>query len=157
MRRRGAVAAVTVGVAAQLARDRRRRPPEPPRDLALLLAARVSERDLLARAERQASALQTAAAPRAHAAAGGHPARALLAVRAHLRSGIRDELPALQRRPERLHHLRHLAGDEPRHPPLLTRSRGGQRPRATGPRRSRARRSPLCRGGDRPLAAGRSI
>src|SRR3954454_13869972 len=94
MRRRGAVAAVTGGVAAQLARDRRRRPPEARRDLALLLAARVSERDLLALAERQASALKTAAAPREHAAAGGHPARALFAVRAHLRSGIRDELRA---------------------------------------------------------------
>jgi hypothetical protein len=57
------------------------------------------------------------------ASAGGDPARALLAVGARSDGGVGDELTGLQRSPERLHHLRHLAVDEPRHPLPLTSNR----------------------------------
>ena len=50
-----------------------------------------------------------------HATARGHPARSLLAIRADRDRRIGDELAALQRGPERLHHLRHLRIDKARH------------------------------------------
>ena len=59
VRRRRAVAAA-VGVALELARDRRRRPPQAPGDSSHCLAARPGERDLLTLGERQATALQVA-------------------------------------------------------------------------------------------------
>jgi hypothetical protein len=79
---------------------------------------------------------------RPHTAAHGHPARALLAIRAHRRRGVGDECACLQRRPERLQHLGHLSVDEPRHPlssPARTPGRNTNRARqgpATPPRAS---------------------
>ena len=55
VRRRRAVAATAVGVATQLARDRRRRPPQAPRDHADRLPARACERDLLTLSEASGS------------------------------------------------------------------------------------------------------
>jgi hypothetical protein len=65
------------------------------------LAARVGQRDLLALGERQTAALQVAAAAWPHAAARGHPARALLAISAAARSA-RQLLANRRRRPDRL-------------------------------------------------------
>jgi hypothetical protein len=136
------VATGAVGVAAQLARDCRRRAPQPPRDRAHRFPARASQRDLLALGERQAATPEIAPAAWAHATAGGHPARALLAVGARLHGGVSDELAGLQRRPERLHHLRHLGVDEPRHPVLPTsKRRAGHRSAPATPATPRARRS----------------
>ena len=81
MCRRRPVATVAVGVATQLARDRRRRAAQPPGDRTDRLSACAGQRDLLALGERQAAALELAPAARAHAAARRHPARALLAIR----------------------------------------------------------------------------
>ena len=144
-RRRRPVATVAVGVAAQLARDRRRRPLQSAGDRTDRLAACTGQRDLLTLPERQATAPEVAPAARPHAAARGHPARALLAIGTHCHGGVSDELAALQRRPERLHHLRYLSVDEPRHP-LPPRSRTAEeraRCRATAPGDPHARRSPL--------------
>jgi hypothetical protein len=145
VRRRRPVATSAVGVAAQLARDRRRCAAQAARDRTHHLAARPRERDLLTLDQRQATSLEVAAAARAHAAAGRHPARALRAIGAHLRGRVGDELAALQRRPGRLHHLRHPGVDEPRHRHLLESDQPRTTsPRAAGPRRSpHARRSPL--------------
>ena len=57
LRRRGPVpqpAAAGRGIAPQLARDRRRRPPQPPGDLPHAMPLRTPQRDLLALRERQA-------------------------------------------------------------------------------------------------------
>jgi hypothetical protein len=91
-------------------------------------------------AKGQAAAREVTATARPHATAGGDPARALLAVRAGRHGGIGDELAALQRRPERLHHLGHLRVDEPRHllPPNVAR-RAGQRSAHRDPGAARAR------------------
>jgi hypothetical protein len=103
VRGRGAIAAVTaIGVAAQFARDRRRRAAQAPRDRPDRLAARSGQRDLLALAERQAAALQITTAARTNAAARRDPARSLLAIRADLLGRVADERAALQRSPEQL-------------------------------------------------------
>jgi hypothetical protein len=120
VRRRRPVAAVTVGAAAELARDHRRRPAQPPGDRPHRFATRVGERDLFAFGEGRAAAFEVAPAARAHPAAGGDPASALLAARVGRHGGVGDELAGLHRRPERLHRLGHLGVEEPRHPlPLI--------------------------------------
>ncbi len=111
----GPVAAAAIGVAPQLARDRRGRPAEAPRYAADRLAARSRERDLLALCKRQVASLQVAPAARAYPAVVGDPARALLAVGARLEGGIVDELAALQRGPERLNSLRNHVVSEAGH------------------------------------------
>ena len=106
MRGRRAVTPVTaIGVAVQLARDRRRRAAQAPRDRADRLTARGAQGDLLTLSERQAAAFEIAAAARTNAAAGPDPPRALLAIRADLLGRAADELAALQRRPEHLKRL----------------------------------------------------
>ena len=154
--RRRPVTAAAVGVATQLARDRRRCAPQSPRDHPDRLAAGPAQRDLLTLGKRQAAALQVASAAGAHAATRSHPARALLAIRAHLGGRIGDELAALQRSPERLDRLGDLRVGEPdhRHPrPLVAgcashrtpTSRGNPAPRtpsgaSDGPQRARLHR-----------------
>ena len=94
--------------------------------------ARVRGRSPSARRTTRA-ALQIAATARAYPAAGGHPARPLLAVRARRHSGVGDELAGLQRRPERLYNLGHLRVSEPPSAPPRVHSRGGQHRHAADP------------------------
>jgi len=68
MGRRRPIAALPIEVALELARDRRWTAPESICDRAHRLTGRASQRDFLPFGECQAAALQTPAAPRAHAA-----------------------------------------------------------------------------------------
>src|SRR5439155_17493038 len=77
VRRDRAIAAMTIGVAPQLAGDRRRRATQAPSDAAHRLATRACQRDLLTLRERQVAALQIAPTARTHPAARSHPARPL--------------------------------------------------------------------------------
>ena len=117
MRSRGPVAAITVGVAAQLARDRRRRAAQTPSNTAHRLAPRRRQSDLLTLGERQVAALQIPTTARTHPARRSHPARSLLAIRPSLRGGVGDELTPLQRSPKRLNSLvdHALSKDSHRH------------------------------------------
>src|SRR5689334_6307187 len=91
MRRRGPVAAAAViGVAAQLATDRRRAAPQAPGDHSHRVAGRPAQRDLLTLRQRQATALQAATATRTNAAADRDPPRALLAIAPHPGGRVAD-------------------------------------------------------------------
>src|SRR4029453_10184222 len=109
------------GVAAQLARDRRRRPIDPPGDLAHPAALSVEDRDLLALSERQVAPRQRRPADRWHPATLTKPPDAD-------RRRHPGGPPALV--------ARHPAGDRRPEPlPILT-------PRHRRPTRGTHRRSP---------------
>ncbi len=122
LRRRGAVverATAGRGVPTQLARDRRRRTPKPPRDLPHSRAAHAKQRDLFPLAERQVASRRRPQADRSHPATLAEPPdadrrrharrpRRLLA-RAASRDRPPEPLPLLpppHRRPTRRPHPR---------------------------------------------------
>ena len=101
VRAAGAILPPGVGVAAQLARDRRWGATQPPRDPADRLTAGSEQHDLLTLGERQAAALEMPAAAGADPASGRDPPPALLPIGADLLGGIGDRLTPRQRPPRR--------------------------------------------------------
>ena len=141
MGRRCPVATIAaIDVALQLARDRRRRPPQPPGDHPHRLLARCAQRDLLALGERQAAALQIAAAARAHPTGLVHPPAGATAMRASHHGRIGEKPTGLQRSPHRLDRLGDQLVGETDHPQLLT---SGTITARQAPQPRDARRSPL--------------
>ncbi len=139
-----AVAPRAVGVARQLATDRRRATAQPRGDRADLLAAGAPQRDLLALSERQTAAFEIAAAARTHTTGLTQPRQPAMAVRTGERGRLGEELPGLQRGPERLDRL----GDQ-----RIRETNGHQHPppASTFTRRSRGPLAPHARSA--PIAA----
>jgi len=115
VRRCRPIATRPAGVARQLATDRRRAAPPPPRDRAHRLTTRAPHRDLLALCERQTATLQIPAAARPDPALSNQPPSAVLAIRACLGRRDGDELTTRDRRPKHLPNLRDHPVRKPRH------------------------------------------
>src|SRR5665811_1015541 len=79
--RTGRSISTAIGVARQLATDRRRVASQPAGDRAHRLTASTRDGDLFALCECQTATLQIAPAPRTDATLGGQPSSALLAIR----------------------------------------------------------------------------
>src|SRR5215208_8329167 len=113
MRRRGPIAAQPIGVATQLPRHRRWRPPDDRRDGPDRVTAGPAERDLFPLRQRQTPTLEVPASTRSDSSHRSQPAGALLAITAGRDRGIVDELPSRHARPEHLIDLRNHPIREP--------------------------------------------
>src|SRR5215216_6680106 len=113
MRRCGPIAAQPIGVATQLPRHRRWRPPDDGRDGPDRVTAGPAERDLFPLRQRQTPALEIPAPTRSDSSHRSQPASALPAITAGRNRGIVDELASRHARPEHLIDLRNHPIREP--------------------------------------------
>jgi hypothetical protein len=113
------VAPQPVGVATQLPRHRRRRPPEDGRNGPDRVTAGPAERDLFPLRQRQTPTLQVPAPTRSDPTHRSQPTTALLAITARRDRGIVDELPSSHARPEHLIDLRNHPIREPHTTPPI--------------------------------------